>query len=261
MKEYKPKKYAVLSSIEEHFPADAVDRIKSHAVRLKLRGELPDEVAWNSTNWSDDSAHTWIITRARQYAKEQEVNGFNNSEDFNDHASNSLGKLLDSKNGEGKSVVLKIDQKILEQYGVPGNWIVRKDSVTLIPSLLVESHLLARDLVRKYAVSNYKPAVERRKKIASARAILKLAGFGGRKVEKELAEDFDPQDDSQFSSNTLVELRRYGSACIDLEYQGDSRLKSQLTLTIAFNPESTKLRGRNCHKLTSLLRAVAELNK
>lgn len=261
MKEYKYKKCAVLSSIEEHFPADAVDRIRGHAVRLKLRGGLPTGEAWLWTDWTEGSAHSWIVERAREYAKERKV-GIPRDTEFEDYStrSKSLAKLLKSKNGAGKSVVLGIDDAILREYGVPGNWVVKKDSVALVPSLLIESHILAKDLARRYAVSSHKPAVERRRKIASAKAFLRLAGFRGKNTRKEVAERFDQFHDMQYTNDTS--LTAVGSTHnIRLEYEGAARNRSLLTLNITVNPESSRLRGKNCHKLVNLLKAVAEINK
>ena len=260
MKEYKHKKCAVLSSIEEHFPADAVDRIRGHAVRLKLRGGLPDAESWLKTDWSDGSAHSWIVERAREYAKDRKV-GIPRDTEFEDYStrSKSLAKLLKSKHGAGKSVVLSIDDAILRQYGLPGNWVVKKDSVALVPSLLIESHILAKDLARRYAVSSHKPAVERRRKIASAKAFLRLAGFRGKNTRKGVAERFD-QLHMQYTNDTS--LNAVGSTHnIRLEYEGAARNKSLLTLNITVNPESSRLRGKNCHKLVNLLKAVAEINR
>jgi len=265
VKDYKHKKCAVLSSIGEHFPADAVDRIRGHAVRLKLRGGLPDAESWLKTDWTGGSAHSWIVERAREYAKERKVgipSASSWGDEFEDYStrSKSLAKLLKSKNGAGKSVVLSIDDAILREYGVPGNWVVKKDSVALVPSLLIESHILAKDLARRYAVSSHKPAVERRRKIASAKAFLRLAGFRGKNTRKEVAERFDQFHDMQYTNDTS--LTAVGSTHnIRLEYEGAARNRSLLTLNITVNPESSRLRGKNCHKLVNLLKAVAEINR
>lgn len=254
-KPYKAKKYAVLSSIEEHFPPDAVDRIKASAVKLKLRG-IP-ELNWDVSDYSDDHPSTWIKNKACEIEKKFETC------DFEDRgASDSIAKLKSPNSTRGLSVVIQLDPAILLHNNLPGNWIIRKDAVHLAPALLVEAHRLATRLARDYSVSNEKPARERRLKIATFKGLSRLAGFKPRAVSLQVGENFSPIGDDTYSSRCYASLaKKIPGGELDFNYIAEKRGDGHLKLEISLRTDSPALRGKNCHKLTRLLQAIRGLDK
>jgi len=254
-KTYKAKKYAVISSIAEHFPADAVDRIKASAVRFKLRG-IP-ELNWDLSDYCENHPSTWIKTKACEIEKRFQTC------DFEDRGSSeSIAKLRSPNSSRGLSVVINLDPIVLRHYNLPGNWIIRKDSLHLAPALLVETHRLATRLARDYSTSREKPARERRLKIATLKSLSRLAGFKTRAVAVQVGENFEPEDDDTYCSRSYVSLgKRVSGGEVELNYIADRRGDGHLKLEITLKTESPALRGKNCHKLTRLLAAIRGLDK